>query len=180
MEAGEFRAPGMRGHGFDGPGEWRFFCLQHVREFNDGYDWFEGMSADEVIAAQSPAAGWQTETRTFRADAGIDGMPRWADFDDPLDAIGMRASEIKGKARANANNRGFAAGSPSRFAPAEREALKLMGLAEDADKAALRRRYTRMVRLYHPDQNGGDRSQEDKLNMVVEAYQLLRRARGMN
>src|SRR5690349_11837635 len=41
QEAGEFRAPGTRRAGFDGPGEWRWFCLQHVREFNAGYDWFE-------------------------------------------------------------------------------------------------------------------------------------------
>ena len=40
-EAGEFRAPGGEGHGFDGPGEWRWLCLDHVREFNAGYDWFE-------------------------------------------------------------------------------------------------------------------------------------------
>lgn len=83
-EAGEFRAPGRRPNGFDGPGEWRWFCLQHVREFNAGYDWFEGMSAEEIIAAQSPIAGWRTETRSFRPDAGVDGVPRWADYADPL------------------------------------------------------------------------------------------------
>ncbi|MEX0341966.1 MAG: molecular chaperone DnaJ, partial [Erythrobacter sp.] len=65
-EAGEFRAPGGRGHGFDGPGEWRWLCLEHVREFNAGYDWFEGMSAEEVFAAQSPGAGWRTESPSFR------------------------------------------------------------------------------------------------------------------
>ena len=90
-EAGEFRAPGRRPNGFDGPGDWRWFCLQHVREFNAGYDWFEGMSAEEIIAAQSPIAGWRTETRAFRPDAGVDGVPRWADYADPLDAIAARA-----------------------------------------------------------------------------------------
>ena len=51
-EPGEFRAPGARGSSFDGPGDWRWFCLDHVREFNAGYDWFEGMSAEEIFAAQ--------------------------------------------------------------------------------------------------------------------------------
>ncbi len=51
-EPGEFRAPGSRAPSFDGPGDWRWFCLEHVREFNSGYDWFEGMSADEILAAQ--------------------------------------------------------------------------------------------------------------------------------
>ncbi|MCP5397413.1 MAG: J domain-containing protein [Sphingomonadaceae bacterium] len=168
-EAGEFRAPGSRPAGFDGPGEWRWFCLDHVREFNAGYDWFEGMSAEEVIRAQNPIAGWERETRAFRADAGVDGMPRWADFDDPLDAIGMRASQIK--ARAAGNRTAY-----DRLTPREREALNAMGLKGDADRHQLRKRYSELVRRYHPDRNGGDRRHEARLGKVVEAYQLLRKS----
>jgi hypothetical protein len=168
-EPGEFRAPGYRQPGFDGPGDWRWLCLDHVRQFNAGYDWFDGMSPEEIIRAQSPVAGWATETRAFRADAGVDGMPRWADFADPLDAIGARAKDIR--RRAEGNNAVFA-----RFTPREREALNVMGLGGDTDRTALRRRYSELVRKYHPDRNGGDRSQEGRLSRVVEAYQLLRRS----
>jgi hypothetical protein len=171
-EAGEFRAPGSRTAGFDGPGDWRWFCLDHVREFNSGYDWFEGMSADEILAAQSPVYGWRTENRAFRPDAGIDGKPRWADFDDPLDAIGSRAADIKARA---AWDRRQPTSQP-RFTPREREALGVMGLSPQADRTGLRRRYSELVRRYHPDRNGGDRTHEGKLQRVVEAYQLLRKA----
>ena len=51
-----------------------------------------------------------------------------------------------------------------------------MGLGGDADRAALRRRYSQLVRKYHPDRNGGDRSHEGKLGRVVEAYQVLRKS----
>ena len=172
-EPGEFRAPGNYGASFDGPGEYRHFCLEHVREFNAGYDWFEGMSADEVFAAQSPLSGWQTESRAFRPTAGADELPRWMDFDDPLDAIGARAAGIKQRAA------GAAHVSASRFTPREREALGVMGLGPDADRPRLRRRYSELVRRYHPDRNGGDRSHEARLQRVVEAYQVLRRAEGM-
>lgn len=171
-EAGEFRAPGVRPNGFDGPGEWRWFCLAHVREFNAGYDWFEGMSAEEIISAQSPVAGWQTETRAFRPDAGVDGMPRWADYADPLDAISARARGIKNRAAGRAQ----AAQAYARFSPDEARALEVMGLGSDTDRRRLRRRYSELVRRYHPDRNGGDRSHENKLGEVVEAYQLLRRS----
>jgi len=50
------------------------------------------------------------------------------------------------------------------------------GLSGDADRKAMRTRYTRLVREYHPDHNGGDRSYETRLQCVVEAYQLLRKA----
>ena len=168
-EAGEFRAPGTRANGFDGPGDWRWFCLPHVREFNAGYDWFEGMSAEEIMAAQSPVAGWASETRAFRADAGVDGTPRWADFADPLDAIGGLAGAIKERARGRT-------GETQRFTPRERAALNTLGLSTEIDRRELRRRYSELVRRYHPDRNGGDRSQEGRLTQVVEAYQVLKGA----
>lgn len=170
-EPGEFRAPGGAGNSFDGPGEWRWLCLDHVREFNAGYDWFDGMSAEEILAAQSPSAGWSTETRAFRPTAGVDGMPRWADFDDPLDAIGARASGIKSRARRQADM-----AMSGRFSREEARALDVMGLGSDTDRQRLRRRYSELVRRYHPDRNGGDRRYETRLGRVVEAYQLLRKS----
>ena len=51
-----------------------------------------------------------------------------------------------------------------------------LGLPLDADRKALRGRYSELVRKFHPDRNGGDRSYETRLQEVVEAYQLLRKA----
>lgn len=171
-EAGEFRAPGRRPHGFDGPGEWQWFCLQHVREFNAGYDWFDGMNADEILAAQSPIAGWQTTSRVFSPTAGIHDAPRWADFADPLDAISARARGVRERAEGRARNATFEV----RFSPDESRALEVMGLGSDTDRTRLRRRYSELVRRYHPDRNGGDRRHETQLTAVVEAYQLLKKS----
>ena len=54
-----------------------------------------------------------------------------------------------------------------------------MGLGLDTDRKGLRRRYSELVRRYHPDRNGGDRQYETRLNRVVEAYQTLRKARAL-
>ena len=127
-EQGEFRAPGGRGPGFDGPGDYRWFCLAHVRAFNEGYDYFEGMSPEEIWAAQSPIAGWASEQRAFRPTAGIDSAPRWADFADPLEAINSRA-------RARAQAMRPAAWPDGRMvSPEERRALEVLGLEPDADR----------------------------------------------
>lgn len=174
-QAGEFRAPGEGGHGFDGPGRWRWMCLDHVREFNAGYDWFEGMSAEEILEAQAPGMGWRTESPTFRNAAGVDGMPRWADYDDPLDAISARANGIKDRARREAE-----LAMDGRFSKEEAQALETMGLGLDIDRRRLRHRYGELVRRYHPDRNGGDRQFEGRLGRVVQAYQLLRKSRAIN
>ncbi|ALR19436.1 J domain-containing protein [Sphingobium baderi] len=171
-EPGEFRAPPLEGSasGHEGP-RWRWLCLEHVRQFNQGYNFFTGMSADEIAAAQRPHAGWERETRAFSSNAASP-PPRWADFADPLDAIGAKFRERRAQAeRANA------ARADGRFLSKEdRRALEVMGLPVDADRKALRARYTELVRRYHPDHNGGDRSHESALQSVIEAYGLLRKA----
>ena len=169
-EAGEFRAPGGRPSGFDGPGDYRWFCLDHVRAFNSGYDYFEGMDTEEILRAQSPLHGWETQTRAFRADGGVDGVPRWADFADPLEAIQARARAHVARRRAEMKP------EAGRFSPGERRALDAMGLDADVDRKALRMRYTRLLRQYHPDHNGGDHSHAVKLQSVVEAYGVLKKA----
>ncbi|MCX7285760.1 MAG: J domain-containing protein [Novosphingobium sp.] len=167
-EAGEFRAPGVRRPGFDGPGDYRWFCLDHVRQFNAGYDFFAGMTPEEILKAQSPLSGWERETRAFRPDAGIDSPPRWADFADPLEAISQRA-------RARREDHMRAADAARRgISPDERRAYDTLRLAYDADRRSLRSRYSELVRKYHPDRNGGDRSFEGRLQEVVEAYNLLK------
>jgi hypothetical protein len=122
------------------------------------------MSPEEIEAAQSPIAGWERATRAF-AGAGADRGPAWRDFVDPLDVIGTRyRPETRRKA-------------VDRFTTAERHALEVMGLNDDADRTALRRRYSELVRRYHPDRNGGDRSLERQLGQVIEAYQTLKSSR---
>mgnify|MGYP006280725443 CR=1 FL=1 len=62
------------------------------------------------------------------------------------------------------------------LSPEDRRALDMLGLGLDADRNALRTRYSELVRKYHPDRNGGDRAHEKKLQGVVEAYQHLRQS----
>ncbi len=124
------------------------------------------MSAEEIWNAQSPMAGWASETRAFRPTAGVDEAPHWADFTDPLEAIASRARIRKPAARKDGRA----------ITPDEARALDALGLPLDADRKALRSRYSEMVRRFHPDRNGGDRSYETRLQGVVEAYQLLRKS----
>lgn len=166
---GEFRAPPAQGAvGGEGPPPFRWFCLDHVRAFNARYNFFDGMSAEEIHAAQRPMAGWERETRSFAGAGGADRPPRWADFADPLDAIGARFAE----ARREAAPRGD--GKP--LSGEDRASMKVLGLDTDADRTALRRRYGELVRRFHPDRNGGDRSHEAELGRVIAAYQQLRKA----
>ena len=161
-EPGEFRAPLSPGN-FDGPGAWRWLCLDHVREFNAHYNFFTGMSADEIQEQQRPMAGWERETRAF---SGAGAVPRWADFRDPLEAIQGRFAMNRAAERKD--------GRP--LSGEDRRDMKTLGLDIDADRRALRQRYSELVRRYHPDRNGGDRSHEHALGETIAAYDRLKKA----
>jgi hypothetical protein len=165
-EAGEFRAPDPRGQAAsaNGPGDYQYLCLDHVRQFNAGYNWFAGMTAEEISMAQSPVQFWPSETRAFRANGNVDSPPKWADFKDPLDAISTRFRSRLPKERADGHF----------LSLEDRKALRTLGLSEDADRRALRSAYSAKVRAYHPDKNGGNRSYEKALQDVIAAYTHLK------
>ncbi|MBL0925264.1 MAG: J domain-containing protein [Sphingomonadaceae bacterium] len=167
-EAGEFRAPDPEGHAatHNGPGDYQYLCVDHIREFNAGYNWFDGMTAEEIFNAQSPLNIWPSETRAFRPNGGVDSPPKWADFKDPLEAISARFRDHMPKPRADGHV----------LSPEDRRALKTLGLGEDADRRALRQAYSTKVRTYHPDKNGGNRSYEKALQDVIAAYTHLKKA----
>jgi len=162
---GEFRAPADDGRrpDFDGPGDWRWLCLDHVRAFNLGYNYFTGMSPDEIDAAQTPYGGWDRRTRAFSANGSP--PPRWADFVDPLDAIGARFSRAPETGPR---------GDGRELSGQDRESLRMLGLGADADRRQLRQRYAELLRRYHPDHNGGDRGHEKSLQAVIRAYTQLK------
>jgi hypothetical protein len=166
-EPGEFRAP-LTAPTFDGPGAWQWLCLEHVRQHNARYNYFAGMSPEEIEAAQSPIAGWERSTRAFAQAGGGDPAPAWRDFSDPLEAIRGRF----GRGRTGAG----APTEQSRFSGPEKAALGVLGLGGDADLAAVRKAYSVLVRRYHPDRNGGDRTHEAKLRNVIDAWQTLKAA----
>ena len=73
---------------------------------------------------------------------------------------------------------GFADQQPRKdgreLSAADRKWLRVLGLGTDVDRRALRQRYLDLVRRYHPDKNGGDRSHEKALQAVIEAYTQLK------
>ena len=162
---GEFKAPrdnrGGDGRGSNGK-EWRWLCLDHVRAFNSAYNYFDGMSPDEISDAQSPYPAWDRATKAFASNGYADRL----NFEDNAELIrlrfGARAFEA---ARARS-------GKP--ISPADHAALTTLELDGCASHADIRKRYAELVRRFHPDRNGGDRTHEHRLRAVIDAYTRLK------
>ena len=161
--AGEFRAPREGTASDDGPPEWRWFCLDHVREFNAGYSW-RGDAFSEVRSR------WDRATSAFAANAYAHR------FDDEAgvfrDRFGPDAFPYSPGRAGTAGRPGGKAG----LSPEDHSALAAFDLDAESSWADIRSRYKQLVRRYHPDMNGGDRSHERELQAVIDAYTQLRRS----
>ena len=63
-----------------------------------------------------------------------------------------------------------------RYTGAARRALDVLGLDETADGPAIKAQYKTLVKRFHPDANGGDRSFEDRLRDIIKAHDVLKSA----
>jgi hypothetical protein len=159
-EPGEYRAPLRRpGSAFappSGPPEWQYLCLKHVRAFNAQWNFFDGMSADEIWHAQSPFPQWERGARAFAHHA--DPRRPAAPLDDPLGVLRWRTGERPARGR---------------LTKADEDSLGVLGLGPEATLAEVKARFRKLVRRWHPDSNGGDRSHEPKLQRATEAHAQL-------
>ena len=170
-QAATHRAPKGRGRERE---YWRF-CLDHVRDYNQSYNFFAGMSDDAVARYQRDAVtghrptwkmgmtGGRGRGARFRADdIFADGT------DDPFGVF----RELGGAPRSGAE---AGRAEPQRaIRNAERKAFHALGLEIDALRADIKARFKELVKRHHPDVNGGDRGSEDKLREIIQAYNYLK------
>lgn len=157
---GEYRAPRARNR----LNEYLWFCLPHVREYNAAWDYYKGMSTDEIENHLRQDSGWQRPTWPL---GRLGGSSRF-DPETLRDPLGMlHGTKVHAKRRP-------ASAAPVAPPPELRAALGVLGLDWPVDQPALRARYKELAKRYHPDANGGDRQAEDRLKDVNRAYSLLR------
>jgi hypothetical protein len=147
---GRYRAPRSREELRD----YRWLCLEHVREHNRRWDYFAGMSPAEIERHRRADVTWHRPTWPFGAMPGDRFFE--AAFVDPLGILGGRR--------------------PERTARGEPKALTMMrrlGLEPGFTLDELKRRFKVLVKRHHPDLNGGDRAAEARLREIIEAYRYL-------
>ena len=163
---GEFRAP----QGRDREGQFFCFCLDHVREYNASYNYFNGMSADDVANYQRDALTGHRPTWTMGSNRAAKGFREDGDT-GPGDTLGM----FRAQPHATASRKRQPL--KPRVGVAAMKALDTMGLDDTAGAPTVKARYKDLVKQLHPDANGGDRSNEDRLREIIRAYNYLKTVR---
>jgi curved DNA-binding protein CbpA len=165
-QLGGYRAPKGRLR----EGEYHNFCLDHVREYNKGYNYFAGMGDDDIVAYQRSAATGHRPT--WRMGVEKKSGPAFAEFRAWEAAFSGPFGMFSGAARKPSPEQPPLRQRPvSNLAQKSFAALDLEGHETGPD---IKARYKALVKLLHPDANGGDRTSEDRLRQIIQAYHYLR------
>lgn len=167
--AGEFRAP--KGHRSEG--QYHHFCLEHVRHYNTAFNFFAGMEKDELEdALHSPPkaesrSSFATGNPNMRgARAARENLRPGDKFGDPF---GVFARYRHRQAQKPAAER------VKPLHEQDRRALETLGLIGQTKSDDIKRAYKTLVKIHHPDANGGDKASEERLRTIIAAYSHLKK-----
>lgn len=153
---GEYRAP----QGRDRLNTYYWFCLTHVRAYNAGWDYYAGMSTQQIEHEVRRDTTWQRPTWKL----GENGGSRHSAY-KLHDAFGILDED-------DCARPGGAKTHPRRSFH-EADAMGTLGLDDPFTLGDLKTRYKELVKQFHPDANGGDRDAEEKFKLINSAYTLL-------
>jgi DnaJ-like protein len=166
VSAAETRVPKTR-YNMD---DRQWLCRQHLREHNERWNYFAGMSHQEIekfcvdaITGHRPT--WPlgkraAKERTSERDRA--GTSYWSyHFDDGFAVFEEAAEPASPRRRTN-------------LTKGQLDALATLNLEETASLHEVKARYKELVKRFHPDTNGGNRGTEERLRLVIRAYGHLR------
>ena len=160
-EPGQYRAPKNPRHLDD----YFWFCKDHVSEYNANWNYFQGQSEEEFQQFIDNATVWERPTKPFGRAAAEDKWARHG-VSDPLEILGANGTAPEARAKAS-----------RKLPPTERKALDILEAKDSWTRAEIRKQYKSLVKDLHPDMNGGDRSDEDRLSEVVWAWDQVKDSR---
>lgn len=170
-QPGIYKAP--KGHRFEG--QYHHFCLEHVRHYNTAFNFFSDMTEKE------------REAHLYNTSQ-TDGRPSWGLGTKPGAYNGPRMPKRDPNARtkrfsdplhiwaryARANARGPAPERTIKMHENDRRAFETLGFKTSAKSEEIKRAYKALVKIHHPDANGGDKTSEDRLRSIIAAYTHLK------
>ena len=170
-QPGIYKAP--KGHRFEG--QYHHFCLEHVRHYNTAFNFFSDMTEKE------------REAHLYNTSQ-TDGRPSWGLGSKPGAYNGPRMPKRDPNARtkrfsdplhiwaryARANARGPAPERTIKMHENDRRAFETLGFKTSAKSDEIKRAYKALVKIHHPDANGGDKTSEDRLRSIIAAYTHLK------
>ena len=151
----EHRAPKSRDQLEQNRQDWLWFCLDHVRDYNAKWNYYQGMTEAQQLEERLADIVWQRPSWPL-------GDPRNSkkfapELDDPLGIFEKSNSKTK----------------PQRLTNQQHQDMELMGVEEGVSAKDLTRQYRQLAKKYHPDTNKSEDALT-KFRTIKEAYERLK------
>ncbi len=150
---GAYRAPKSRAERPD----YFWFCLEHVRDYNRQWNYFDGMDGEEI--------------ERFQKDASMGHRPTWNFHVPPHYNESIRAQVHAFRTGQELPPRPAAA--HAHLPKPCRKALALMELDYPVTLKEIKKRYKELVKRWHPDVNPGDPAAEERFKQLAVSYRAL-------
>ena len=155
-ENGKFKAPTEK----DNSKKFKWLCENHIKLFNNNWNYFEGMSQNEIENFLKSDVTWHRPTQTFGSSDNFFNI-LWNN------ALNDKFKIFKQENNSNTNN--F-----KKLSEKDRDAFIIMGLEYSSDWPTIQKKFKTLVKKFHPDKNAGNKQFEDKLKKITLAYSHLK------
>ena len=158
-EKGEYRAPKSRVM----LNEFFYFCLHHIKEYNKSWDFYKGMSVEQI-------------ENSMRSDTFWD-RPSWPlknSFKNIFDDFNEYVEDFVKNDDDKINDTYFKNKLlDENLTIEESRALKELDLKMPISLEKIKKNYKKLVKIFHPDVNGNNKDAEEKFKQINESYKLL-------
>ena len=161
---GEYKAPKHRGLN-----EYHHFCLDHVKEYNKAWNFFSGMSDDEVQDHVLKSMYGFRPTYKYSSNANMEDDLRaraWG-FKHGDDYKSEEEPDYRKQEKFHSHH------NYDSYSP-EFQALAILDLSPPVDLKRIKERYKELAKKYHPDLNKGCPKSEELLKQINMAYTILK------
>ena len=154
-EAGKFKAPTEK----DNSKNFIWLCEEHIKLFNKNWDYFDGMSQNEIENFLKSDLTWHRPTQKFGA---IDNFFNilWNN------ALNDKFKIFKEQGSIHITNK--------KLCEKDKDAFIIMGLEYNADRETIQKKFKTLVKKFHPDKHSGNKQYEDQLKKITLAYSHLK------
>ena len=154
---GEYKAPVEK----DNSKKYRLLCLEHIKEFNKNWNYFENMKDEEILQFIKADMTWHKPTQNFSAQDNFFKI--------------LWNNALKEDLGKNGIDKNHTKMTSFNFSNKDLKAFEILGLEVDINWEIIRSKFKKLVKKFHPDMNSGDKKFEEKLKIITLAYTQLKR-----
>ena len=141
----------------------KYYCLEHIRAFNKNYDFFSGMSEKEILNYQESSITGFRPTWKMSSNAKTNGSSYFdRKINDPFDFVSQDRFSSKRNNKRNSKKSSIS------------KAFDVLEINSKTSKREIRNKYKELVKKFHPDINGQNATNEEKLKDIINAYNELK------